>query len=311
MSMMTKLLSAILLTGAIASAQTPAASKVLITVDGVAITEKDVYTELMVATQGRFFTDVPPARREELQNKHIGDLITKEVIYADAKKVGILESKDYKKQYKIQQDILKQRFEQEEKRLQKDLAIKMWQKKLFNAVQVPEKTIKKYYKDNIGEYKNVEEAHARHILIKNVPANPAVGIIGVNADDEINKIIAELKPLKGEALKAKFIELAKVKSQGPSGKDGGDLGRFSRGRMVPAFEKEAFSMKVGTITPKPVKTQFGSHILYLDARYPAGTKTYKEVKLEIEQRLKMEKLNKEMPAKMEAMMKKAKIEKLF
>jgi peptidyl-prolyl cis-trans isomerase C len=57
-----------------------------------------------------------------------------------------------------------------------------------------------------------------------------------------------------------FAELAKANSNCPSGKQGGDLGFFSRGRMVKEFEDAAFSMEVGQVS-EPVKTQFGYHLI--------------------------------------------------
>ena len=74
---------------------------------------------------------------------------------------------------------------------------------------------------------------------------------------------------QGQALKimeelkggAKFQELAKKYSTCPSGKKGGSLGSFGRGQMVKAFETAAFALNSGQVTPEPVKTQFGYHII--------------------------------------------------
>lgn len=58
-----------------------------------------------------------------------------------------------------------------------------------------------------------------------------------------------------------FAELAQKFSKCPSGKEGGDLGEFGRGRMVPSFEEAAFDLDVGQIS-KPVKTRFGYHLIH-------------------------------------------------
>ena len=83
--------------------------------------------------------------------------------------------------------------------------------------------------------------------------------------------------------------MAKANSTGPSAPKGGDLGTFTQGQMVPAFDKAVFGMDVGTITTTPVKSEFGYHIIYLKEKKSARTLSLDEVKSFIEQRLKMDK----------------------
>lgn len=64
---------------------------------------------------------------------------------------------------------------------------------------------------------------------------------------------------------AKFAELAKLHSRCPSGKQGGDLGQFGPGMMVPEFDKVVFSAEVGSVEG-PVKTMFGYHLLEVTSR---------------------------------------------
>ncbi len=89
-----------------------------------------------------------------------------------------------------------------------------------------------------------EEVHARHILLE--------------TEDDAKAVIADLEG------GADFVELAKEKSTGPSGPQGGDLGYFKKGAMVPEFETAAFEMEVGTSSPEPIKTQFGFHIIKVE-----------------------------------------------
>jgi parvulin-like peptidyl-prolyl isomerase len=273
MNKVTILLSALLLTGTMASAKT------LVSVNGKPITQAEVDQELMQATQGRF-NQVPANRQAAFREQVLKQLIGKELIYDDAKKSGIIKSAEYKKEYKIL-----------EQRMKKELAIQVWQKKLLDSIKISNKELKDYYKKNIDEFRQKESVHARHILVK--------------TKAEAEKIIAELKPLSGEKLKEKFIELAKKDSTGPSGKNGGDLGYFAKGQMVPAFNDKVFSMKKGTITLHPVKTQFGYHVIYVEDKKPAMTRSFDEVKAFIEQRLKMEKFKEVMKKKMDALQKKA------
>ncbi|WP_297434159.1 peptidyl-prolyl cis-trans isomerase [Sulfurimonas sp.] len=273
MNKVTMLLSALLLTGSMASAKT------LVTVNGQAITQADVNTELMSATQGRV-NQIPPARLAMFKKQVLQQLIGKEIIFDDAKKSGILNSPEYKNEYN---KLLN--------RMKKELAIQVWQKKLLGSIKISNKELKDYYNKNKDEFNEKESVHARHILVK--------------TKAQAEKIISELKGLSGQKLKEKFIELAKKDSTGPSGPKGGDLGYFAQGQMVPAFNSRVFSMKKGTITLTPVKTEFGYHVIYLEDKKPAMTKTFNEVKTFIEQRLKMEKFKKVFKQKMDELQKSA------
>ena len=275
MGKITKLVSMLLLASTMAAAQT------LVTVDGKAITQKDVDTALMNATQGRF-NQVPAQKQAEFRKQVLEQLIAKELVYNDAKKTGVLKSKDFKNEFKKVQE-----------RVKKDLVIQVWQKRELDKVKVSAKELKDYYNKNKEEFNEKESVHARHILVK--------------TENEAKSIIKSMKSLKGEALKNKFIELAKTKSTGPSGPKGGDLGYFSKGQMVPEFNNKVFSMKVGTITTKPVKTQFGYHVIYLEDKKAKVLRAFTEVKSFIEQRLKLEKFKSIMKTKMAALQKKATI----
>jgi len=274
MKIATKIISTLLLTASIASAQT------LVTVNGVAITQKDVETALMNATQGRF-NQVPPAKQAEFRKQVLEQLVAKELVYNDAKKTNLLKSKEFKEEYKKVQE-----------RVKKELAVQIWQKKQMDKVKVSDKELKSYYDKNKEEFKEKESVHARHILVK--------------TDSEAQALIKQMKSLKGGDLLAKFIELAKAKSTGPSGPKGGDLGSFARGQMVPEFNDKVFAMKVGTISD-PVKTQFGYHVIYLEAKKAPKNLGFTEVKSFIDQRLKMEKFKTSMKTKMAQLQKKATI----
>lgn len=89
-----------------------------------------------------------------------------------------------------------------------------------------------------------EEVHARHILLA--------------TEEDAKAVIAELDG------GADFEQLAKDKSTGPSGPQGGDLGYFQKDAMVPEFGDAAFTMDVGSISPEPIKTQFGFHVIKLE-----------------------------------------------
>ena len=270
----TKIITSLAILSSIATAQT------LVTVNGTAITQKEVDTELMNATQGRF-NQVPAEKRAEFRKQVLEQLVAKELVYGDAKKTGVLESKDFKAEYvKVQA------------RIKKELAIQVWQKRELDKIKISDKTLKDYYNKNKEEFNEKESVHARHILVK--------------TEGEAKAILLLLNGLTGDALKTKFMEEAKTKSTGPSGPKGGDLGYFARGQMVPEFNDKVFTMKVGTIS-KPVKTQFGFHIIYLEDKKAKKVRSFKDVKTFIEQRLRVEKAKSVMQEKMKELKKTATI----
>ena len=167
-------------------------------------------------------------------------------------------------------------------------------KKQFDETVVSNSDAKAYYEKNIKKYKMPEQVKASHILVK--------------TESNATAIINELKPLHGDALKKKFAELAKSKSTGPSGKNGGDLGYFGKTQMVKPFSDAAFALKVGEITPKPVKTQFGYHIIYVSEKKPASTKSFEAVKDQLIATLKQEQFRSNIEKKLKELKSSAKIE---
>lgn len=256
-------------------------AQTLVTVNGTAITQQDVDKELMAATQGRL-NQVPAEKQAEFRKQVLEQLVAKELVYDDAKKSGILNSAEYKDKYK-----------EVTQRIEKEIAIQVWQKKEIDKIAISNEDIKKYYDTNKEEFVENESVNARHILVEK--------------EVDAKNIIAELKPLKGDALKNKFMEIAKAKSTCASAAEGGDLGYFAAGQMVPEFNDKAFAMKPKEMTMEPVKTQFGYHVIYIEDKKAKKAKTFAEVKPFIEQRLKMEKAKTVMLAKMKELEQKAQI----
>jgi parvulin-like peptidyl-prolyl isomerase len=254
---------------------------VLATVNGDDITSDEVNRVLMEGTQGRF-DSLPADKQNELRQRIIEGMVAQQLVYDDAQKTGILESKEYKAEYQKLAD-----------RMKMQLAAKVWEEQQFNAIKVDAKEVKAYYDANPDEFVDKEKIHARHILVK--------------TSDEADAVIKSMKALSGDKLKTEFIAQAKAKSTGPSAAKGGDLGYFPRGQMVPSFNDAAFAMKEGTISTEPVQSQFGFHVIYLEDKKPAKKMSFDEVKSFIEQRLKMDKFKVMMDKKMAGLKAKAKI----
>jgi len=128
---------------------------------------------------------------------------------------------------------------------------------------VSDADIKARYDKEIAATPPEEEISARHILLK--------------TEEEAKAVIAELDAGKD------FAELAKEKSTGPSAAQGGDLGFFTKGRMVPEFEAVAFTLKAGEYAKEPVKTQFGWHVIKVGERRETAPPVFEEVADQIRQ----------------------------
>lgn len=149
--------------------------------------------------------------------------------------------------------------------------------------KVSEKAVKAYYDEHIAKAEAETEVHARHIL--------------VGSKDEALKVLAEIKGGK------KFEDVAKAMSKDSSSQDGGDLGWFKKGDMVPEFSDAVFKMKPGQISD-PVETKFGWHIIQLVETRKAKKSTYEEAHDDV-----MRTLAREQGTKlMEELRKKAKVE---
>ena len=134
-----------------------------------------------------------------------------------------------------------------------------------------------FYQKNAAQFATPEVAHARHILVR--VDEKASAEDQAKAKAKIEAVAARLKA--GED----FAAVAKEVSEDPgSAVQGGDLGWFQHGQMVPEFDKAAFALKTGEVSA-PVKTQFGWHLILLEERKEAGQKPLDEVKDQIRRRL--------------------------
>ncbi len=130
---------------------------------------------------------------------------------------------------------------------------------------VTEEAAKKLYEDTTKAMAPEEEAHARHILVE--------------TEDQAKAVVDRLK--KGED----FAKVAADVSKDPgSGKEGGDLGWFTKDRMVPEFAEAAFKLKKGEVSA-PVKSQFGWHVIKLEDKRTKPLPDFAAVKPQIEQYL--------------------------
>jgi peptidyl-prolyl cis-trans isomerase D len=142
-------------------------------------------------------------------------------------------------------------------------------------VSADEEAMREYYDFNLADYETPPQVRARHVLIR-VPE-------GTSAEKE-----AELREravyVRDQAEQGSdFAALAKEFSQDTTGPEGGDLGWFSRGQMVPAFEEAAFALEEGGLSDV-VRSDFGFHVIKIDGVRDSGAQPYDLVKAEVEEK---------------------------
>jgi len=227
-------------------------------VDGKKITVKDVNYYL----QG--VTGDDRIKLQELPAQHVGQFVKQyvdtDIFYKKAKEV------ENTPQFK---------------ELMKKIAVDYWLKHKLNSIKISDEEVKEFYEKHKDVYfKTTPKIKARHILVKD--------------EETAKKLIDELKGLKGKALEEKFAELAKKYSTGPTKVNGGDLGWFDPNQMVKPFAEAVTKMKPGEITLEPVKTRFGYHIIFVENKDEKTYMPLNEVKLQIIEYLKRERLQKEL-----------------
>ena len=249
------------------------------TVNGEEITQMDI--EMTMGPSGMKFDTLNP----EMKQRVLGMVVDQKLLAQSAMKTDIAQSDEYKKQLEA---------------LKKGLVLDVWMKKEMKSIEdaLSKKDLEEAYKKNADNYKTPKQLKARHILIKSDEKDDEKA--KTEAKSKAEALIKELTEAKDKT--AKFIDLAKTKSEGPSGPNGGDLGWFALDRMVPEFSAAADKLKKGEFTTAPVKTQFGFHIIYLDDRKDASVKKLEEV----EEGLKQELTNKAFGTKIQELTKELK-----
>lgn len=184
----------------------------------------------------------------------LDDLVATEIALQEAKKANILDRPEIKKAISD---------------YSRNVLLKTWTKEKVDGFKISDEDIKKAYDERVTKLAS-KEFNARHILVK--------------TEDEAKAIIKEL------ADGADFAKLAKEKSTGPSGSNGGSLGWFKAQTMVPAFANAVKAMKKGEVSKEPVKTQFGYHIIKLEDSRDAKLPTMDSLKPQLKRVIAQQKM---------------------
>jgi len=270
------------------------ADSVVVTVNGVDITESQVEVQLKPQLE-KMAAQLPPAfveqykkqLRDQVLEKMIVEQLLDEKVKADNIVVTEEETTEHIKEmasaqkpplsledFKALIEAYGRSFDEIKQQIRKGLAYqKLMEAQFAGKINVTEEDAKKYYSENKDQFETPEQVRASHILIQPDTTDP-------NTDPNQAKAKAEVKA--GALLKqirdgADFAELAKANSACSSAARGGDLNFFGRGQMVPPFEKAAFELKVGQVSDV-VQTQFGYHIIKVTDRKDASVTTFEQAK---------------------------------
>jgi len=218
---------------------------VLATIGERTITEGDLSKILKNLDQQRAMQFASEEGRARL----LEELVSQELFYLDAKKKGLDQNPEFIDELKLVGD-----------NLLKQYAINQ----LLKDIEIPESEVLSYYEENQAKFVGEASVRASHILVETL--------------EKAQEILAELKgDLSFEAAAEKY-------SSCPSKAKGGDLGTFTRGKMVPEFEAAAFTLGINEIS-EPVKTQFGYHIIKVTEQKSPGTLPFDTVRPQLTQQL--------------------------
>jgi len=200
-----------------------------------------------------FVNSMPAQMRQiplaQLYPMALEQTIANKIVDAKASKSGLENNKDVKEQlYDVKQQIIRAKF-------------------LENEIKsrVGEDRIKAKYEEYLKNFPETEEVKAAHILLD---------------DEKLAKDIIK-KLDKG----ADFAALAKEFSKDGSAQNGGDLGYFAKSEVVPEFATAAFETKPGTYAKKPIKSNFGFHVLKVEEKRKRPPETFEKVSQLLEQEL--------------------------
>jgi peptidyl-prolyl cis-trans isomerase C len=179
-------------------------------------------------------------------------LVDLEVVTQAAKEAGLEEEPAYQ-----------ERFEEAKTNIVRELFVQG-----YIDEALTEEALQQRYQDFLAENPPTEEIKARHILVEN--------------EEDAKAVIEEL------AGGADFATVASEKSIGPSASQGGDLGFFGKGSMVPEFEEAAFALEPGQVSETPVQTQFGWHVIKVEERREQAPPSFEEVEAQLSQEIQRE-----------------------
>ncbi len=260
--------------------------------------------------------DIPEGLAKRYKQSIVKQLVDKELLSQEVKKLNVQvpaadldkEFADYKKMFRTDENF--ERYLKSSDITEAQIKDNISHNLAVNALldksgdlKVADAEVKAYYDENKARYEVKEQVRASHILLK--VAKDADKAADAAAKAKADKVYAEAKK-KG----ADFAELAKKNSEGPTAPRGGDLSYFTRGRMVPEFDKAVFTMDVGQVSA-PIRTQFGWHVIKVTDKKEGKQRSFEEVKESIDKLLRNKKSRKAKVDLLKRLQETAKVEVLL
>ena len=317
----------ILCVGSVHADEKETGAEKVATVNGVVITQAAFEREFskvqkQAAMQGQ---QIPADRLAQLKSEIVDNLINEELLFQESQRQGIKVTPDT---VESSFAAIKQNFPDDaafkkalaeldlsETELQSKIERGQAAKQLIdaqvaNGISVSDDENKAFYDAHPEYFKKPEQVKASHILIKPEAVAETTGEDKAAAEKAAkDKALVKIKEVQTKlAAGGDFSALAKEYSACPSSSKGGDLGFFSRGRMVKAFEDAAFAMEPGQVS-EIVETSFGYHLIKVTEKQPAAVVSHSEAKEKIGGYLKQEKMRKEVGAYVDGLRSNAVIEK--
>ena len=225
-------------------------NKILANVGGIAITNAEI-DEFLAGLGQRGQAYNTPEGRAAILNQ----VVANNLLLLDARK-NLLE--------------MEPEFKAQLAKFKENLLVSYATEKAIASVTVSDKEVEDYYNANSERFMGDEAVSASHILVA--------------TEEEAREIYGRIA--SGEST---FEEEALAHSTCPSKANGGNLGEFGRGQMVPEFDRAVFAMEVGEITSEPVQTQFGYHLIKLNEKKEAAITPLADIQNELKMALLDEK----------------------
>ena len=221
-------------------------SKILANVGGMPITEEDVNDFLQgLGPRGQSYNN-PEGRKVVLQQ-----LIASKLLLLESRRNLFEAEPEFKAQLA---------------KLRDSLLVNYATEKAISGAKVSDEDALNYYNENKERFISEESVNASHIL--------------VDSEEVANELLAKI-----QAGEISFEQAAMENSSCPSKANGGNLGDFGKGQMVPEFDSAVFAMEVGEITKEPVQTQFGYHLIRLNSKNEGQTMPLDSIKERLGQQL--------------------------